>query len=269
MPDNKKHHYVPKFYLRNFATRLDLPSKKRVQIHQLDVNNLTWRYNIGLKDQCQSPYLYGKGPELENLLKDFEGEFASVFRTVISDGAKSLREPYIELYIRYFAILSLLRTPRQQRYLDDSLNNLVSQIVDNNYPEYKDQLRIQYDGFFHLAIGHLSHFAISLDGMRPILVHSRDAQFVTSDNPVIRHNQILRAYNKTHPCLGFLAKGLQIFIPLSPQYMIILFDEDAYKAKGEFFECSQEDIRLLNGLQVLNCDSSVYFRPKKLLNTLI
>lgn len=268
MANRKKHHYVPKFYLRNFATRLDLPPKERVQIHQFDVKNISWRFAIGLKDQCQKPYLYGKTSELEELLSDFESEFSKIFRGLINGEINNFTEIRIELYIKYFVILSLIRLPRQQSYFEDSLNNLVDQLIEANFPDSKGSIRVSIDNFYHLVIGSLPRFTISLDGTKLVLVRSDGAEFITSDNPVIRHNQIYRQYNETHPCLGFLAKGLQIFIPISPKFMIVLFDEDAYKVKGDIVSCTDDDVKLLNSLQVLNCDSSVYFSSKKAIKSI-
>jgi Protein of unknown function (DUF4238) len=262
MATNKKHHYVPKFYLRNFATELHLPSKQRKTINQLDVKNFSWRHNISLRDQCHSPYLYGKDQETENLLKDFEGEFASLFRNLIHSDKTNITDTNELLYVYYFAIISIIRTPRQKRYMEDLLNKLLDDQVSLNFPQYSGALEVDYYDFYRHALASLNRFALSLIKMQAVVVNAGAASFITSDNPVVRHNQLLRVYNKTHPSLGFLSKGLQILIPISPKKMIILFDEDSYKLKRGRFVCTENDVLLLNSLQILNCDSSVYFSDK-------
>ena len=263
MADNKKHHYVPKAYLRNFATDIEKPAKMRRLINQLDVVNQSWRFNIGLNDQCQSPYLYGKTPELEKVLNDFEGEFATVFREIINDKHNKINDPHTELYLRYFALLSILRTPRQKSYAEDFLNDVVNKITEKNFPDYEGGLEVSYHGFYHLVVGNLTHFTVSLDGMKSLVVNSDEGLFVTSDNPVIRHNQAFQHISKTHANLGFLSKGLQIIFPISSEKLIMFYDEDSYKISNSSPIATVEDVKMLNDLQVLNCDNSVYFSRRE------
>lgn len=262
MADRKKHHYVPKFYLRNFATRLDLPPKERLQINQLDVNNLTWRSGISLKDQYQKPYPYGREGDLEKFLGDLEGKFSSIIHGLISGRIKDFKDIDIEMTIKYFIVLSLVRLPRQQAYLEASMNNLAERLSEGGSPGSAGEVRAVADNFFKLVVSSLPSLLVSLEGLALILIQSDNLEFITSDNPVIRHNQVYRRYNDTHPCLGFLASGLQIFIPISPKLVLALFDVDSYRVKGTIVKCNDNDVRLLNNLQILNCDSSVYFSSR-------
>jgi hypothetical protein len=72
---------------------------------------------------------------------------------------------------------------------------------------------------------------------------------ITSDHPVVRCNQ----YFERHPSLsdsGLICRGLQIFLPLNPQYLLVLFDSDVYKVGGRNFrvtcvDATKDDVEML------------------------
>ncbi|HQM83160.1 MAG TPA: DUF4238 domain-containing protein, partial [bacterium] len=71
MPDNKKHHFVPRFYLKLFSE-----NRKSINIFNLSSRKLI--KNGCLKDQCYQDYFYGKDNKTEKDLSDIENE-VSVF----------------------------------------------------------------------------------------------------------------------------------------------------------------------------------------------
>jgi hypothetical protein len=75
VPDNKSHHYVPRFYLRNFSR-----SGKSVDLFNIDSQRLI--KNAPIKGQCCRDYFYGKNPENEKSLSAVEGEVAQLFRLI-------------------------------------------------------------------------------------------------------------------------------------------------------------------------------------------
>ena len=66
---------------------------------------------------------------------------------------------------------------------------------------------------------------------------------------------------------GFGARGLQLFLPLSPQLMLCLYDPDIYKygAKGSLLSDLHDvkDVEILNSFQAINSKSFVVFRDRK------
>ena len=75
VPDNKSHHYVPRFYLRNFSR-----SGKSVDLFNIDSQRLI--KNAPIKEQCCRDYFYGKNPDNEKSLSAAEGEVAQLFRLI-------------------------------------------------------------------------------------------------------------------------------------------------------------------------------------------
>ena len=69
MPANKKHHYVPRLYLKRF-------SANAVSINIYNFRLAGAIEGANLKNQCYRDYMYGKGGEHEHRLSILEGEFA-------------------------------------------------------------------------------------------------------------------------------------------------------------------------------------------------
>jgi Protein of unknown function (DUF4238) len=62
-------------------------------------------------------------------------------------------------------------------------------------------------------------------------------------------------------------RGLQIFLPLSPELAIIAFDAKCYRVGKPDRDPVQlrhpDDVRMINALQVLNCQRCIYFRDEE------
>src|SRR5438093_12750475 len=78
MPNNKKHHYVPKFYLKRFSV---------TESRSINIFNIPSRRSIldgNLGNQCYSNRYYGPTPVVENALSRIEGEAARVIAEIES-----------------------------------------------------------------------------------------------------------------------------------------------------------------------------------------
>ena len=79
MPANKKHHYVPRFYLKRFARNGN----------SLNLYNFRLARSIpdvNLKNQCYRDYMYGKEGDQEQCLSQLEGAFAQLLRYMLPSG---------------------------------------------------------------------------------------------------------------------------------------------------------------------------------------
>jgi len=77
MPDNKKHHFVPRFYLKLFSE-----NRKSINIFNLSSRKLI--KNGCLKDQCYQDYFYGKDNKTEKDLSDIENEVSVFIKDICS-----------------------------------------------------------------------------------------------------------------------------------------------------------------------------------------
>jgi hypothetical protein len=89
VPANKKHHYVPAFYLRRFST-----DGKSINLYNIPSSRLVNEAN--LRSQCYKNYMYGTDPAFEHVLGGAEGEIAGLFRLIDHHG--SLPAPFSEAH---------------------------------------------------------------------------------------------------------------------------------------------------------------------------
>lgn len=111
----------------------------------------------------------------------------------------------------------------------------------------------------------LQNLPIMLDAISDLAAHlivsSCDA-FVTSDNPVIKYNQYCEGIEHSG-LTGAASKGLQLFVPLSPRHLLVLYDGTTYRATAGRFTrksgAAMSDIDQLNKMQLMLADEHVYF----------
>lgn len=84
MPEKKKHHFVPRFYLSAFRS-----APKR--IHLLGVDSTHAIPDVGIRDQCYRHRFHGPRNEVEDALGRMEGRTAKVIRPIDSDGLPRLK----------------------------------------------------------------------------------------------------------------------------------------------------------------------------------
>jgi hypothetical protein len=62
-----------------------------------------------------------------------------------------------------------------------------------------------------------------------LLLNESPIQFIFSDHPVVKYNQFMERRNVALGCVGFASKGLELFLPISPNVMLIFYDADSYR----------------------------------------
>jgi Protein of unknown function (DUF4238) len=101
-----------------------------------------------------------------------------------------------------------------------------------------------------------------------LLVNRTSHPYITSDNPVVFYNQLLRVKRVPGGRTGIGCRGIQIFIPLNPRVMLHLFDGDVYFVGGkrhsnQLVEVARpNDISQLNELQAVNANCNLYFNDE-------
>jgi hypothetical protein len=109
----------------------------------------------------------------------------------------------------------------------------------------------------------IRHFALDLKWK--LLENRTRRLFIASDNPAVRYNQFLEKRHFLASNTGVASKGLQIFLPIGPRHMLMLYDGDIYRIGGRkhletHIEVEREaDVEALNILQTANADEVLYF----------
>lgn len=94
------------------------------------------------------------------------------------------------------------------------------------------------------------------------LVRSDAHQFVASDNPAFKYNTYCEGVDH-FGVTGAKSRGLQVFLPLGPQVLLLLYDASVYKIGSwrnrKVVSATYEDVRTLNKMQFMSAQENVYF----------
>ena len=270
--ENKKQHYVPQFYLRNFGLdhhkgSINLCLKKDGKIIE----------NAEIRNQAYKNYFYGQDQELEKEFAKFEDIVSKIIRQII--GNKKITQSASELlWIRYFTFFQYQRTLKQADDTNDFINSTIHSIADRD-DSIKDKVKdlvFGYDKPILFSLKILQKILPeTLDLAVKIVINNSKWPFLTSDHPVVLYNQFLERKGKQGGHTGLKTKGLQVFFPLSPRVLLMYYDRNVYdvgaKNKLDTTTSQYDDIRQLNMLQTINCGNVFFFNnelDKKYINSI-
>ena len=252
-----KHHYVPQFYLRNFAS-----GDKRIHGYNLERSLLFM--HASLRDQCCKRNFYGSN-ELETALGQLETKAALALRPILAEDVLPQYRSAEHKALSEFVALQGLRTWEMvQRFtaLGEKMRLQLGQSPSNweAFNKNPSGPRPPIVSLLRLLPG----VARVISAMRMHLVVSpRAPVFVTSDNPILRYNQLYETV-RHRGTNGFATEGLQIFLPLSPRHYLVLYDASVYVGPAltrvpGVTQITKEDEGLLNLIQLVSATRNIYF----------
>ncbi len=262
MPNNKKHHYVPRFYLKRFSDNgksiglYNLGKKLRIPV-------------ANLKNQCYKDYFYGKGQVTENALGEIEGHISVLFSVIDELGDLSSLGSIPRTNLIYYILIQYTRT----HFFADAMDELNDKIIKHVFgKEFESEIDgINLDDFI-IGIQDVSQYALYLavqtyplllDLRAKLIINRTSEEFITSDNPVVMYNPFM-LFRKIGGNTGYAAKGLQVFLPMDPEKVIILYDDKVYRMgnenKNTIEVYDKRDIYNINALQACSCYENIYFR---------
>lgn len=265
-----RQHYVPQFYLRNFAL-----TGKPNHIAQFDITSDRYVSSTAINTQASAKDFYAN-EQIEKALSVIEGFGASVIRMCIG---KSLPKYNSE---EHHALLTLVlsqlsRTGAAAEELNQMISITMSALLSKSPvpPESIDLAK------FEINEAPSRSLAAALQGIHwiydlryKVIQNTTSIPFVTSDHPVILHNLFLERIAPFVGVTGLGTKGLTIFLPLSPEFLMVFFDHEVYKVGSRrpgpsiVKNSNIKDIRALNLLQALNCQRFLFCNEKMQLSEL-
>lgn len=255
--EKNQQHFVPQMYLRAFAC-----APRRINVFSLSENKPI--RDASIKHQCSSRHFYGDDVRVENAIAQLETGAAPVLRSICETTRVPSAGTLEHLLLIAFVALQSLRT----NAVAENTNDMIDKIMHQAYKDGPratdfDEYFVGYEKPARAAIQPLALMIHGLDDLKAHLICCNDQQrFVTSDNPVFRYNQYCEGIRgmATH---GAICRGLQVFLPLSPKVLLLLYDGWVYKVgtRGGRVSSSlpDSDIAALNKLQVASAESNLYF----------
>jgi hypothetical protein len=265
MANNKKQHYVPKFYLRYFSLS---DSNKQIKLCLKETGKIIQKAD--LEGQAQENYFYGKDLEREEWFGTIENKTALILDKIVKTKflPKDKSDDYYSIWL--FILLQAYRT----RANADEFNHIVDTMMKTAMkfePQFKD---FDYDTHFFayedviekkLDIL-LNGLPMMMDMQIKLIQNSTSKELVTSDNPISKYNQFLESRKFPYGHNGMASKGLQIFYPLAPDLLLIMYDPKVYKIgnKKQFsnIPMNESDVEFLNVLTCLHTNKSIYATEK-------
>jgi hypothetical protein len=249
----KRHHYVPRFYLKAFA------SAPR-QIHVFNLDRELAIENASLRDQCYARRMYGPDDEVESELARIENAASGVLGEIISSAAPPVADSINHQVLLSFLSLQLLRTLGARTQTERMSAALGQAVFEGPAP---DDWTLTPDQALALAMSAAPGMGATLAdlGMAVISVSDGDA-LVTSDNPVFRYNQYCEGI-KHIGVTGTTLRGFQMYFPLSPRLLLLLFDTWVYKVGSRRgrgpVRATAADVARLNSVQFVAAATNIYF----------
>ena len=260
MPQNKKQHYVPQFYLRRF-------SKDGKSINIWNISNEKKIESANLKNQCYRDYFYGKDVDFERSLSFIEGQASCILHSIED---KLLLPPpgsQDHLTLVLFVLMQHARTLHSADSTNEMVDNIAKHILGHS--EMAEQIdptefTVGLEDAARLSLSvATSCYPILLDLQCKVLVNKTTHEFVTSDNPVVLYNPFL-AFRKNLSNTGLSAKGLQIIFPIGPEFMLFFYDDVVYKVGTDSSYTVEigrmSEVSALNGLQVCSALNNLYYK---------
>src|SRR5690606_17532681 len=224
----KNQHYLPKFYLRYFSK---CENEKEIGVYNIN-NKKTIRY-APIKSQASKPFYYGRDGVLEDWLSKVEGDFASIIKKLRLTMKPPKRFTNEHLTLLLFVSCTLARNPMTIEKGLEMMNNVMSTLFSSKEAECYDIPHTDTEDMMRIIMGHISQLTDNiLDLEIKLLVNKTDVPFIASDNPIVLYNSYLEKKKWPFSKVGFSVRGLQIFIPISPDLTLTLFDSAIYKIGG-------------------------------------
>lgn len=262
--EKKNQHYIPKFYLRNFSFR---GNKKQIGVY--NIFNEIFIQRSKLKTQGSKNFFYGYDGKIEDGLANIEGHLAEAIRNITNNYTLPPKKSKEHNDLLVFVSLTDLRNPVIIEAMKAMLDGMKSRLLelDPNADTEKLVPQATHDEIIKLSLSNIFEIVeTTIDLDYKIFLNKTLNPFITSDYPIVKYNQFLEQKKWAHSKTGYGLVGLQIFIPLNSEIILVLFDSGIYKVgykKQRVFEITKkEDINKLNILQFINCHGTVFFDEK-------
>lgn len=261
MANKKKQHYVPKFYLRYFSL---IDTKKQIKLYLKETGRIIQKAD--LEGQAQEDYFYGKDLEWEEWFGTIENRSSLILNRVVQTKVlpKDKSDDYYLIWL--FVLLQAYRTKANAEDFNHMIDTIMKTAMkfepqfknfdyDTHFFAYEDAIEKKLDLL-------LNSLPMMMDMQIKLIRNTTLNELITSDNPISKYNQFLESRKFPFGHNGMANKGLQIFYPLAPDLLLIMYDPKVYKIgnKKQFSDIpmNEKDIEYLNILTCLYANKSIY-----------
>ncbi len=262
----KRQHYVPQFYLKNFAT-------PQSQVGFYRFADDLYRSEVPISSILFENWFYDQDNSYEHALSSMESQWNASLNSILSGIGDYeelvIRNPMDFLHVLSFVSFSEVRTSKringQKFVLRNMIEDIRQRVGEDAFSKVSmfDDLDLDYmPTQINLEAGtELFKLLLDLDWLFIVNITGRD--FITCDAPVANINPYL-VRRQWKGGFGNGAIGLQKLIPLSNRVCLCLYDSLAYNCFEDFICVTLDDTRIvrrINKLFVENSMEQIVFHP--------
>ena len=280
MPDTKKQHTVPQFYLRAFASakeKLFVYDKVQGRSFEAAVNDVAQkrrfydipRESVGIDRDSgyDAQVVEHTLAEREGVLSKALGEFLR--NSVNRDGIDQEHR----FALSYFMALQMLRTPFMRTKMNEMEGRAFEHLASTEGPDtvapgtpLYTQIHVDEGDLSLLQARIMLNPMMSAQMMAPLIeriwcvgVNKTGHPLYTSDNPVVKY-----AHVDPPPGMvfGIGSEGVEVALPLTPEIVLMLWDGKAFpqmaRFEGKRMMLTDDDITYYNWLQVSASERQVF-----------
>lgn len=264
--EKRNQHFVPLFLLRKFSwdgkgKTIGIFNKKDDKYIQAGT----------LKTQGVRKYTYGKNPGVENSLQMLETLVSPIISMITESKHAPVYKSESYFTLLAFAISLDLRNPHVSLKMYQETEEFFKALLGNEYHE-KQAISEERDSNNKLwtLLAQMQNLFICVDMCSDlsckVIYNNTNHPFIISDTPLIKYNQFLESRSISYGTIGFGTRGLQLFLPISPEIMVVFYDQWIYKygcKKQKTITISDNtEIQKLNELQCINCNQTLFFNNR-------
>lgn len=236
----ERHHFLPQFIFRGFS-----PDGASVGVLHLKTG--TRISHASIQTQCAKADFYGDSMLVDTALSLMETEVARIVSAFPAFEPRSKRVLSVFVHTQFARTLAAATRLSQ---LEEILGTNESEQIGS------PQLLALHHAFLNAEV--LSDLDVR------ILRAPQGTAFVISDDPVVCSNQFAQLHPRfrhLESFTGLSQKGLQVFLPVSSEFTIALFDSTTYAYPAQLTcTLNHDDVWQLNALQAMHAQHALYFR---------
>jgi hypothetical protein len=235
--------------------------KRRISLFYLPTSKVI--RGVSIKDQAYKINIYGSDQILEKHLWETETKASKIIDRIITSEVMSLSAEE-EFWLKHFINLQINRTPGKinelQKYIDKE-----TKIIFRDDPRVKDFINdftIQIRSPYHFMFVIASKLLPTLFDLKiSLLKNSTGRPLLIGQHPGVITNPFLDEKKWMGSRQGIGSKGAVIFLPISPNHAIALYDRKRYALKdfASLGTLSESDVEKINLLQFCYTTDCIYF----------
>lgn len=252
--EKKNQHYVPQFYLRHFSN-----NGNSIAIYLFKQQKLVKQASI--RNIMASDYFYGKDGKVEDKLAEFEGKWDNIIEEILHN--KTIPDdPEIITLLKFFLLVGSGRTALRGSELIDLYTEVLKSITKSTdtllYSAIcEGKIKLQSNAPALPSINAAQRSLLTTFDLKIDLIENRTKyDFITSDNPVVFYNPLYEYY-QLKSGFGYAQIGIILICPLSPKYMLCMYDGDAYTLNKKIK--SDYQVKMINDLLLDNSNELIAF----------